>query len=249
MYFEQLYVNRYKKPFFVDYFLIRQKITSEQRSILKRDFSFYNSLAQKDQARFEHRLAAFMKRKTFVGREDLEVTQDMKILISATAVMLTLGFRNYLINIISVIIIYPKEFFSSVNETHHKGEFNPQLSAIVLSWQHFKEGFDVANDNLNLGIHEFAHAIHFNSMKQRDISSILFKDSFMELTDLLSENESLRKKLITSKYFRAYAYTNQFEFLAVIIESFIETPSDFRSQFPDIYKKTKQMLNFNFAGY
>ena len=71
----------------------------------------------------------------------------------------------------------------------------------------------------------------------------------MELTTLLSDNEDLRQELIASRYFRDYAYTNQFEFLAVIIENFIETPSDFRTQFPMVYDKTKQMLNFGFAGY
>jgi len=65
----------------------------------------------------------------------------------------------------------------------------------------------------------------------------------------LSKNEPLRKDLIASKYFRDYAFTNQFEFFAVIVETFIETPKLFKSQFPNIYNKTKQILNFNFAGY
>jgi hypothetical protein len=46
-----------------------------------------------------------------------------------------------------------------------------------------------------------------------------------------------------------YAFTNQFEFLAVVIESFIETPQEFKLQFPELYFKIRQMLNFNFAGY
>jgi Mlc titration factor MtfA (ptsG expression regulator) len=54
---------------------------------------------------------------------------------------------------------------------------------------------------------------------------------------------------MTSKYFRKYAFTNQFEFLAVAIENFIETPQDFRSEFPEIYGKVRQMLNFNISGY
>ena len=52
-----------------------------------------------------------------------------------------------------------------------------------------------------------------------------------------------------SKYFRSYAYTNQYEFIAAVIESFIESPAEFRGQFPQVYDKVKQMLNFNFAGY
>ena len=48
---------------------------------------------------------------------------------------------------------------------------------------------------------------------------------------------------------RAYAFENQFEFISVLIENFIETPLEFRTKFPKIYSKVKQMLNFNFAGY
>jgi hypothetical protein len=52
-----------------------------------------------------------------------------------------------------------------------------------------------------------------------------------------------------SSYFRDYAFTNQFEFLAVIIENFIETPLEFKSHFPDLYAQVKQLLNFNFSKY
>ncbi|NRA91806.1 MAG: hypothetical protein HRU26_03820 [Psychroserpens sp.] len=46
----------------------------------------------------------------------------------------------------------------------------------------------------------------------------------MELKEDLDNNEALKLKLVNSSYLRDYAYTNQFEFLAVIIESFIDTP-------------------------
>ncbi|MFT5215866.1 MAG: Mlc titration factor MtfA (ptsG expression regulator) [Glaciecola sp.] len=171
------------------------------------------------------------------------------MLVSATAVMLTLGFRDFYIGLMDKIFVYPDEFYSNMNDAYHKGEFNPRLNALVISWKHFEQGFNISNDNMNLGIHEFAHAIHLNSIKERDVSSTIFKDSFKELTDYLSENKSLRDELIASEYFRDYAFTNQFEFLAIVIESFIETPTEFKNQFPKIYSYTKQMLNFNFAGY
>ena len=119
----------------------------------------------------------------------------------------------------------------------------------MLSWEDFKEGYDDDNDNLNLGIHEITHAIHINSVKERDVSSTIFSDSFKELSVLLTEKESLRNNLMASPYFRKYAYTNQFGFLAVAIENFIETPQEFKSQFPEVYNKVRQMLNFNIQGY
>ena len=246
---ELAYVMKKQKPFFVHFYLFKRKLPDDQLKVLKQNFTFYNRLTKTEQSYFEHRVANFINDKSFIGREGQVISNEVKVLVSATAVMLTFGFRNFYIGLIEKIFVYPKVFFSNINQEYHKGEFNPKLKALVLSWEDFKHGYNVGDDNLNLGIHEFTHAIHLNSIKERDVSSTIFEDTFKELTNLLSKNKTLRDELIASKYFREYAYTNQFEFLAVIIESFIETPSDFRSQFPDIYKKTKQMLNFNFAGY
>jgi hypothetical protein len=163
--------------------------------------------------------------------------------------MLTFGFRDFYIGLINKIVIYPEKFYSKIKNEYHKGEFNPKLKALVISWADFKFGYKTTKDNINLGIHEFVHAIHLNSLNERDISSTIFSDSFKELTELLSKNEPLRDELAESHYIRKYAFTNQFEFLAVIIESFIETPQEFKSQFPEVYFKIRQMLNFNFAGY
>ena len=121
---------------------------------------------------------SFIKDKKFIGRENLEVTAEMRILISATAVMLTFGFRDYFIGLIDKVFIYPQQFYSLANDNYHKGEFNPRLETLVFSWEDFKKGFMIDNDNLNLGIHEFAHAMHFNSIKERDVSSTIFVDSF-----------------------------------------------------------------------
>jgi Mlc titration factor MtfA (ptsG expression regulator) len=242
---EMLYVMKKRKPLYIHFYLSKKKLSQNQLVILK-NFSFYDRLKDKEQVYFEHRVANFIKDKTFIGRDGLSVSDEHKVLISATAVMLTFGFRDYFIGLIDKIFVYPKAFYSTINEEHHKGEFNPKLKALVLSWEDFLKGHIIGNDNLNVGIHEFAHAIHLNSIKERDVSSTIFKDSFKELTDLLSNDKPLRDKLIQSKYFRDYAYTNQFEFVAVLIEYFIESPQEFQSNFPRIYDKVKQMLNFNY---
>ncbi|WP_372936667.1 zinc-dependent peptidase [Seonamhaeicola sp.] len=246
---ELLYVIKHKKPLYTHSYLLKRKLNASQKAILKKDFSFYNKLSKPYKSYFEHRLASFIEDKDFIGRQGVKVSEEMKVLISATAVMLTFGFRDFYIGLISKIVIYPSEFYSKTNDAYHKGEFNPKLKALVLSWEDFKKGFEDGHDNINLGIHEFTHAIHLNSIKERDISSTIFSDSFNELSKTLAHNESLKNELITSNYFRKYAFTNRFEFLAVAIENFIETPKEFKSQFPQIYKVIKQMLNFNFTGY
>tara|TARA_R110000868_G_scaffold720_1_gene5197 strand:- start:17079 stop:17825 length:747 start_codon:yes stop_codon:yes gene_type:complete len=246
---EMVYVLRRKKPFFVHLYLFFRKLNLEQKSILENQFSFYNKLDKKHKMYFEHRVTSFINDKDFIGRNGIKISDEIKVLISSTAVMLTFGFRDFYIGLINKIIIYPEKFYSKISNEYHKGEFNPKLKTLVISWEDFKMGYQLSKDNINLGIHEFIHAIHLNSLNERDISSTIFSDSFHELTEMLAHHKTLREQLIASKYIRKYAFTNQFEFLAVIIESFIETPQEFKSHFPKVYFKIRQMLNFNFAGY
>lgn len=248
-YFEQMYALKYHKPFFLNYGLFSKKVSNEQMRILEREFLFYQRLKEKEKQVFQHRVVSFINHKQFIGREGLVVSEEMKVLISATAIMLTFGFRKYKIDLIDKVIVYPKAYYSKTNEVFHKGETNPQLKAIVFSWEDFKHGYKIGDDNLNLGIHEFGHAIHLNAANNDDISSLIFNEGFDRLTSYLQNHEAVRQKLIASKYFRAYAYTNQFEFFAVILENFMETPLEFKNQFPKLYYYLKQMLNFNFAGY
>ncbi|WP_242091817.1 zinc-dependent peptidase [Aestuariivivens sediminicola] len=246
---EMGYVLKKRKPYYVHFYFFKRKLSELQKQILKDKFRFYNKLSEQNKRYFEHRVASFIIDKDFIGRGGLVITEEMKVLLAATAVMLTFGFRDFYIGLISKIVVYPKKFYSKSNASYHKGEFNPKLKALVLSWEDFLKGFDVEDDNLNLGIHEFTHAIHINSIKERDISSTIFSDTFKELSEMLSKDDALRDSITSSKYFRKYAYTNQFEFLAVAIEHFIETPQDFKSEFPQVYAKVRQMLNFNYAGY
>ena len=245
---EMAYVIKYNKPLYDNYYFHLKHLEPNQLDILKNQFSFYNKLEEKHKHYFEHRVASFIEDKTFIGRKGVEINDEKRVLISATACMLTFGFRNYYIGGIDRIFIYPDKFYSTSNEKYHKGEFNPKLGALVLSWKDFKKGIENETDKINLGIHEFTHAIHINCLKKRDVSSIIFRSTLNELIGIISDKKQ-RNKLVESHFLRKYAFTNQFEFLAVSIESFIETPIEFKSKFPLIYNKIKQMLNFNFAGY
>lgn len=248
---EMTYVQHFNKRLFYNHLYINKKMLSnDQKYILSQKIKFYNNLSTKHKSYFEHRVYKTINRTEFIGKQ-LEVSDEMKVVISATLVKLTFGLRDYRINSVERVLIYPEEFYSQTNKTYHKGEFNLGYRALVLSWKDVLHGYSIEDDNLNLAVHEFIHAIHFYYMdvRRRSTSSAIFLDSFYELTQDLDKNINLKKELITSKYIRDYAFTNQFEFLAVIIETFIETPQEFKSQFPEIYNKVRGMLNFNFEGY
>ncbi len=240
---EIIYLRNYKKPLVVFANVNFYQLQESQKQILSQNFQFYKQLKPKYKRYFEHRIANFINTYEFVGR-DISVTEEMKVTIAGTAIMLTFGMRDYLNPLFKRIIIFPDIYYSDQTENYHKGEFNPRLESIVFSWKHFKEGIEITNDNLNLGLHEFTHAFHIHSLKSDKATAVLFNESLQNLFKVVS-NPQLKQQLITSGFLRDYAYENQFEFVAVLLEYFFESPQEFKSKFPSIFLKVKHMINYN----
>lgn len=239
---EPLYVLIFNKPMYVHWYPRARRLSEAQRAILTKEFSFYTNLPLKYKSYFEHRVATFLNNYQIIGKDGFELTDHSKILIGSTYVMLTFGMRRYLITVFNKIVIYPETYLSQITGEYHKGEFNPGMKIIVFSWDDFQEGLQYKNDNLNLGLHEFSHALYFHGLKGRDQSNIVFSDEYTKLQRYLVEPDVLNK-LIESNYFRIYAYTNKVEFFAVVLEHFFETPHVFKSEFPELYGIIKNMIN------
>jgi len=240
---EPLYAYIFKKPFYVHFYPFPRRLNYERLFILQTKFSFYQRLPEKQKSYFEHRVAVFIAKYRFIGKEGLVVSEEMKVLIAATSTMLTFGMRQYLYRFFDKIIIFPTRYYSTSKGEYHKGEFNPAVKAIVFSWEDFVEGYLYENDNLNLGLHEFTHALHFQGLRSNDISAVIFADMCAKIIEEV-KHEPNRNRLLASGYFRNYAFTNEFEFLAVILEYFFETPETFKQYFPELYSNVKKMINF-----
>jgi len=224
--------------------LFPQKLNTQQRLIVSNNTPFYDRLSSANKKYFEHRIVRFIEKHSFIGREGVEITEEMKLLISATAIKLTFGYRKYLFSMVDRIIIYPKDYFSVIGNQQHKGETNPKYKTVVFSWKDFKEGIKIENDNLNLGLHEFTHAMHFSFLSEGSSSARYFKRNYQSLLDLLKDVK-VQKALINTGYLRQYAFENKYEFLAVLVEHFFETPEEFQTKLPEIYRQMQQVLNLD----
>ena len=239
---DDVWILIFKKPLYIHFYIKLKKIPAQQESILRDKFEYYKNLAPKEKRYFQHRLASFTTQYDFIPRNDFEVTNEVQTLIAATYVMLTFGMRRYLIDAFDKIIIYPDVYYSTLNEEYHKGEYNPHMKAVVFSWNDFRIGYDITNDNLNLGIHEFTHAVLYHSLRSSDASSLNFKMHYEQLVKEVNYHPN-RQRLIDSNYFRIYAYTNAYEFISVVVEHYFETPDLFQNEFPQLYRNVSLMLN------
>lgn len=245
---EPIYVFICNKPLVVHFYLFPKKLSAQHKGIISNHFTFYKRLSPKYQQYFDHRVAQFIENIQFLSRENIEITAEMKLLMASTSTMLTFGMQKYLYTVIKAIIIYPSTFYSTINDEYHIGEFNPKLEVLALSWEDFYKGIKIDDNNLNLGIHEFSHALLFESMKQRkkrnNESYQLFLDEFIKISKDLKKPEYVAK-LMNSHYFRDYAFVNSIEFLAVILEHFFETPEQFEIEFPELFSQVSRMINYN----
>lgn len=219
-----------------------RKLPQSQKRILE-TYPFYQKLIPKYQLQFEHRMAAFIKDKDFKHRYNSSVSDAQVTYTAAVAMQLSFGRANYLYSMINTVLFFDQAFQSPTNEAMHKGEYNPRAKVLAMSWEDFLQGMIVDNDNLHLGLHEFMHVMHFESKHSTDIDSVRFHKYEQKILRHIM-NPELKEKLERTKYFRAYAFTNEYEFLSVLTEYFYESPADFKSGFPILFDYLKTALLF-----
>src|SRR5690606_10548408 len=190
-----------------------KKLSEREKFILQGEVDYYKRLPEIKKKYFEHRVVVFLLKHPIIPRENIVVTPQMRVLIASASVALTFGFKRYTYTSFRSILVYPDIYFSTITEQYHKGEFNPKSQVLVFSWKHFLEGNSITNDNINLGLHEFAHALHFEMKMEQHPNSHYFKKYFLKLLLEIRKAEK-REKLLNTTYFRQYAFENKYEFLA-----------------------------------
>jgi MtfA peptidase len=212
----------------------------EYHKIIFRYIPYYRKLSFRGKKKFTQRVDEFIKTKTFVGMENLHLTEEMKVLISASAIQLTFGLEKYLLEFFTTIRVYPQYFYSKLLKAELKGGAS-ETGVIMLSWKDFLDGYLHPHDNYNLGLHEMAHVIKINVIKGADFDDkfSFYLDEWIQIGNVEFERLSHKNKSII----REYGGTNMHEFFAVCVEHFFENPEEFHEKLPDVYNHLCFLLN------
>ena len=217
-------------------------LPGKYQTILQNYSAYYNLLSQEDKRRFQSRVQRFIYSKRFIARGFSKVTDEMKVLISAAAIQLTFGLPQVYLAHFDKILIYPDTYYSTINKTYHVGEVNPRMGAIILSWKSFVDGYADPTDSFNVGIHEMAHAIHFeNRIRNSEFDFLDAKSLY--LLGKIAAVEIPKLQRGEPHFFRSYAGANEHEFFAVALEYFFERPIEFRESLPLLYNTLSTLLN------
>jgi Mlc titration factor MtfA (ptsG expression regulator) len=172
----------------------------------------------------------------------MQITDEVKVLIAASAAQLTFGLPNVYLSHFNKVLVYPNDYYSTINNSHHKGEVNPRLKLIVLSWPSFVQGYIEHDSGRNLGLHEMAHALHLENRIPNHEFGFFDPKIFKAWRDHADQAmEDIRSG--RNQFLRAYASKDIYEFFAVVVEHFFEKPKELEKAMPMTYQLMVKLLN------
>lgn len=220
-------------------------IPQQLQAFYSAGFGYYATLSERHKALFVSRCLQFISEKDIAGAGGFVPDNRAKALVAASAVQLTLGLDTWSLDYFEAIVIYPGVFDNAAGTLKYKGETNI-AGFIKLSWKSFAHGYMNASDNINLGLHEFSHALRFNSIRGAE------QDYFLEhyfnswLASAYEAYNDIRAG--RSTIFRKYGGANINEFISVCIEHFFESPEEIKRRYPGLYYSTAVLLNQETVG-
>ncbi len=204
--------------------------------ILLKHFPYFQKLDADKQAMFLSRLQSFMTSKIFVLTSALAY-KEMPVLLSAAAVQITFGLKKYRLPHFRYIRVFPEEYFKQ--GTFHVLAGHVYGNGITVAWNHFLEGYKDVTNGINVGLHEMAHALYFESLFGEEKCS-RFRSYYSEFVE--EAGQYMQAHQLPS-LFSKHAVAEVQELWAESIEMFFETPQTLYSQYPGLYLLLCQILN------
>lgn len=211
----------------------------EYEAIIGQYIPFYHTLSEAGKKKFIARTWDFRHSKRFHYVE-MAGRQEIPVLVSAAAVQLTFGLTHYHLDFFRDIYIMPDAYqFEQATELYI-GHVSPQ--GIFISWKHFLQGYSDASDNVNVAVHEMAHAIEHNNFMSDAGVDWEFRTDFQKLAGVFGP--ALADVMVSKRsYLRPYAFLNLQEFWAVSVEAFFENPRGLKDNMPRLYAVIAEILN------
>lgn len=209
----------------------------------------YTHLSPNERRRLQGHIQVFLAEKQFIGCGGLQVTEEMKLTISAVACLLLLNERGEYFPKLRSILIYPSTYF--VNETIATGNYVVEErrvarlgeswinDQVILSWEQVKQDTDNWRDGHNVVLHEFAHQLDQEDGKAQGVPILPRKSDYPIWAQVMTEEyqqlcHDVQRGAKT--VMNSYGTTNPAEFFAVATETFFEKPHQLLKKHQALYE-------------
>ena len=204
------------------------------RAFLLERYDHYERLDPAWRTRLEDDVRIFLAEKRITG-VGVEVTDELRLLVAASAVTLSVGWPEYEWDQLTEVLLYPDDFdrdyafggHERVGEAHGWG-------TVILSVPALLESFEVPDDAYHVGIHEFTHLLDVDQTHFDGMPVGLRGDQARQWAAVADEEmERMRRRRHSD--FDDYGAHDPVEFLGVAVEAFFEIPQIVRRRHRDVY--------------
>ncbi len=222
-----------------------QSLPASMQAAINRNVPVTRALPAPLARRLEGLVLTFLREKSFVGCNGLEMTDEIRATIAAQACLLLLGRAGHYDDLRS-ILVYPGAFWveDEVHDddglvTRRRRELSGEAwdsHRIILSWEDVAETAQRPADGYNVVLHEFAHYL---DAEGRGLAVADGRVRALDAwhADLLREYDALCAAIDRNEptFLDPYAAEDEVEFFAVASEEFIECAAQLRDAHPRLY--------------
>jgi hypothetical protein len=205
----------------------RQAILSEPfpqpwRDLLEARSDYYLRLPVAYRAQFDEQAQVFLAEKRITGIE-MQVGDEVKLLVAASAVMLTVGWPGYTWDQLTEVLVYPEDFDKAYGfgGTDLSGQAHA-WGIVILSAPALLRSFAETDDAYHLGVHEFAHLLDLAQTRFDGIPSYLSDESTQGWVTIMEQEED--RLLRGDSELSPYGSSGPAELFAVAVEAFFQKP-------------------------
>ena len=214
--------------------------------ILRSRVAYFNALNDAQRDRFRQLVKIFLDETRITGIRT-DVDEITRVLVAASAIIPMFNFDHWEYSRLGEVLIYPGSF----NHNYRTDGDVPRdtlgmvgaghLSGVmILSKPALLDGFGITTDKDNVGIREFAHLIDGANGAIDGIPPGVPAEvarAWIEWVDKeLTEPPGKRSHI------KEYAYTNEAEYFAVLVEYFFEAPDILERKNPELYRMLSKMF-------
>ncbi|WP_293749110.1 M90 family metallopeptidase [uncultured Paraglaciecola sp.] len=232
--------------------LSAQPLPPEYLHILQSQFPLYARLPDELQNKLAGHIQVFLAEKDIVGRNGLEIKDQIRVLIAAQACLLILnrpgnyypGFRS--------ILVYPETYVASSTRTegmlHITGTSTRageswHRGPVILAWNHVLQGARDSRDGHNVVMHEFAHKLDEENAAMDGLPLLPTAQQYQQWSQVLNAEFNVQQQKWANgvdDVIDSYGATSPAEFFAVVTETFFEKPHQLEHHHPELYEQFKQ---------
>lgn len=222
-------------------------------SIIARLVPLSRELQGPERVRLLRLTQLFLREVPMEGCAGLELTEEVRVTIAATACLLLLNLPYPRFPGLRRVLVYPDTFVPVHLASRHSRDIQtepePTLGEawrdgmVVLSWNSAQSRDTNGGYGRNLVLHEFAHVLDHEDGASDGRPILDSPEAVHKWGEIFAAEFERQQDAVSHSYDAAldpYAATNRAEFFAVATEAFFETATRLRDRLPELYEQLQR---------